>query len=230
MRVRPWNATGNAGELSIERIGFQSSTSRIIWGFFVTTLFIILFAEHNLPIELLNLAFQDCERLSAILGQRIFLSIFESPPRAVLALEPAAFLQSREQWINSPGADLIPVTPQFLNHPVPDDGIFSSMMEDVDFPEPKEDFPLKTLCIVTHGISHITKSVIDGRNTVKSQLGQNVDGVRHSRREAESGRPAGLRTCGKKNRICSAFFQKWEGGNDAGWLLVLCFHGASART
>jgi hypothetical protein len=47
--------------------------------------------------------------------------------------------------------------PQFLDHPLPYDWIFGGVVEDADFPESEQDFPLKSFCIDSAlAVSHIT--------------------------------------------------------------------------
>jgi hypothetical protein len=49
------------------------------------------------------------------------------------------------------------MAPQLLDHPLPNDGVLGGVVQDVDFPESEQDFPLKSFYIdggLT--VSHIT--------------------------------------------------------------------------
>jgi hypothetical protein len=118
---------------------------------------LLLLAENNFPIEFLNLFLQDYERFTAVIGQQILFPVLQSSAGMPSAFEPPAFFKSCEQRIHGSGTDLIAMAPQLLDHPLPNDGVLGGVVQDVDFPESEQDFPLKSFYIdggLT--VSHIT--------------------------------------------------------------------------
>lgn len=115
---------------------------------------LIIFAEHHLAVEFLNLFFQERENRAATVRQPIFPSCAETAFFIGLALEPAMFLQACEQRIQGSRADLITMLTQFLNHPLPHNRTDGGMVKDVDLPKSEKYLSLQCLCFsCIHNVS-----------------------------------------------------------------------------
>ena len=61
--------------------------------------------------------------------------------------EPAVAFHSLEERVQRPWADVIPVPPELAEHPLPDHGLFGGVVENVHFPEAKENFSRDQLLV-----------------------------------------------------------------------------------
>src|SRR4030042_6139547 len=115
-----------------------------------SSLVFLLFPEHHLAVELLDLAAQHVEHLLALLGEGILLARPRPGIGIDLELEPAALFHPVEQRIERARAHLVTVAPKLAEHPLAEDGLRLGVVKDVDLPERQQDLVLELL----HGASY----------------------------------------------------------------------------
>jgi hypothetical protein len=82
----------------------------------------------------------EFEHLPPLIGQVIALSGLGASFWINFAAEPAIAFHALKQGIYGPGADIVPMSTEFMEHPLAHHRAFGCMMEDMDFPKAEQNF------------------------------------------------------------------------------------------
>ena len=109
-----------------------------------------LYFQDHLSIKLFDVLAHYLEHFSPFWGEPIVLSCALPAFRICLALKPSDALHPVQQRVQRPRADLISMSSQFIDHPLPMQRHFSCMMQNVRFPEAQQNLSLKlfhSMCV-----------------------------------------------------------------------------------
>jgi hypothetical protein len=119
-------------------------------------------SPNNFAVQLIDLSFNQPQNTPPRIGQEVVLARARAGVLAAGALEPSMPFHSVQERIKRARTDLVAMTPQFADDPLPIEGALGSMLENMDFPKTKKNFP----GYETHFSLQITTTIDDSRNIV----------------------------------------------------------------
>ena len=102
--------------------------------------------QHLEP-KLRNALAQHVQHRGTASGQVVIATPARTGIRFDLAPQPAVAFHTFQKRVQRPWAEVVAVTTQLRNHPLPDDRMFGGVMEDMHFPEAEKNFTGQQLAI-----------------------------------------------------------------------------------
>jgi hypothetical protein len=114
-------------------------------------------------VHFIDLFSNQPESLPAFSGQEVVLARSRPCTMATRASQPSPPFHSLQKWIERAGTDLVAMTTQFADDPLPVDRTLGRVVENMHFPKAEQDLTSEKIQF----FAHITVIVNGKRNKIK---------------------------------------------------------------